>query len=112
MVYVVEYRICGGCDKRKPDVDFYKTIKDICKMCRDEYMREQRQRTKEDEENAAIKRDQVIRKLRKITATQTVDIEKMVSEIKYMEKRMVNMEIRLGDLTPPRKKTGLKIAYK
>ncbi|KFH61780.1 hypothetical protein MVEG_12363 [Podila verticillata NRRL 6337] len=112
MVYVMEYRVCGGCDKRKPVVDFYKTIRDVCKICRDEYTRELRQQTKEEEDAINIKRDRDVRRLKKTTMLQANIIERMENEIKSMEKRMVNLEIGLGDLTPPKKKVGLKIMGK
>lgn len=112
MVYVMEYRVCEGCDKRKPIVDFYKTITDVCRKCRDEYTRELRQQTKEQEEAINIKRDRDIKRLKKTTMLQANIIERMENEFKSMEKRMVNMEIGLGDLTPPKRKVGLKIMNK
>lgn len=111
MVYVMEYRVCEGCDRRKPAVDFYKTIKDVCKMCRDEYTRELRQQTKEEKEAVEMERDRNIKKLRKTTMLQADTIEQMESKLESMRKRMVNMELKLGDLTPE-KKTGLKIKDK
>jgi hypothetical protein len=36
----------------------------------------------------------------------------MENEIRSMERRMLNMEIGLGDLAPPKRKTGLKILGK
>lgn len=109
MVYVMEYRVCEGCDRRKPDVDFYKTIKDVCKMCRDEYTRELRQQTKEEKEAVEMKRDRDIKRLKKTTMLQANTIEYMENELKSMERRMVNMEIGLDGLTPsPKKKPGMK----
>lgn len=106
MVYSVSYKACEGCDRVKPETDFYKTIKKICKVCRDEYMREQRERTKEEEEIADAKRDFDIRKLKKTTIIQRDAIRKMGDTIVSMEERMANMELGLGDVTPfePKKK--------
>lgn len=112
MVYAMKLRVCGGCEEQKPDVDFYKTIKDVCKMCRDEYTKEMRQRTKEEREAVEMKRDRDIKKLKKTTMIQANIIEHMENELKSMERRMVNMEIGLGDLTPPKRKIGLKIMGK
>ena len=112
MVYAVKYRLCESCDKQKPDVDFYKTIKDVCKVCRDEYTRELRQQTKEEREAIDAKRDRDIKKLKKTTIIQAGVIERMESEIRSMERRMVNMEISLGDLAPPKRRIGLKIMGK
>jgi hypothetical protein len=112
MVYAVKYRLCEGCEERKPDVDFYKTIKDVCKMCRDEYTKELRQRTREEKEVIDAKRDRDIKRLKKTTIIQANVIERMENEIRSMERRMLNMEIGLGDLAPPKRKTGLKIMGK
>jgi hypothetical protein len=108
MVYTVEYRTCDGCDENKPQTDFYKTIKKICKMCRDEYMKEQRQQSKEEEEIANMKRDQDIKKLKKTTITQRDTIRKMEGTIAIIEERMTNMEVGLGDITPSKfKRKGM-----
>ena len=112
MVYAVKYRLCESCSERKPDVDFYKTIKDVCKMCRDEYTKELRQRTKEEKEAIDAKRDRDIKRLKKTTGIQASVIERMENEIRSMERRMLNMEIGLGDLAPPKRRIGLKIMRK
>jgi hypothetical protein len=112
MAYAVKYRLCESCDEQKSDVNFYKTIKDVCKMCRDEYTKELRQRTKEEREAIDEKRDRDIKKLKKTTIIQASVIGRMESEIRSMEKRMVSMEIGLGDLAPPKRKFGLKITRK
>ncbi|KAG0094120.1 hypothetical protein BGZ92_007645 [Podila epicladia] len=106
MVYSVSYKACEGCDKVKPETDFYKTIKKICKVCRDEYMREQREQTKEEEEIANAKRDSDIRKLKKTTITQRDAIRKMEDAIAVMQERMTDMELGLGEVIPvePKKK--------
>lgn len=100
MVYTMEYRTCDGCNKVKPQTDFYKTIKKICKMCRDEYMREQREQLREEEEIANMKRDQDIKKLKKTTIAQRDTIRKMEDAIAAIEERMANMEVGFGDITP------------
>ena len=106
MVYSVSYKACEGCDRVKPETDFYKTIKKICKVCRDEYMKEQREQTKEEEEIANAKRDSDIRKLKKTTIIQRDAIRKMEDAIANMGERMANMEVGLGEVTPvePKKK--------
>jgi hypothetical protein len=92
MVHVTEYRICKACDERKPTVDFYKTIKDVCKECRDEYTREERQRLREKEELANIKRDEKIRELSRISKKQNKIIE-------GMEETIADMQEKLGELS-------------
>jgi hypothetical protein len=92
MVHVTEYKICKACDERKPTVDFYKTIKDVCKECRDEYTREERQRLREMEELANRKRDEKIKELSRITRKQTKTIEDM-------EETIADMQEKLGELS-------------
>jgi predicted RNase H-like nuclease (RuvC/YqgF family) len=81
-------------------------------MCRDEYTRELRQQTKEEREAVDMKRDRDIKKLKKTITLQANAIETMESQLQSIQRKMADMEIGLGDLTPPRKKIGFKIGKK
>ena len=97
MVYASK-RTCDSCDKSKPDTEFYKTIKDICKICRDERMREERQRSKE-EESVDRKRTQDFRNLRRAVVEQAETIDDMKIQIGAMRKKMANMREELDELS-------------
>jgi len=99
MVYAMKYRVCNSCGEHKPEVDFYKTIKNMCKMCRDEYVREARHQSKEEEENANKKRDRDIKRLKKMTNDQAEIIDEMETKVRSMERKMSDMKIKLDDLS-------------
>jgi predicted RNase H-like nuclease (RuvC/YqgF family) len=98
MVYA-KHRTCDSCDESKPDTEFYKTIKDVCKICRDERMQEERQRSKEDSDNGIDKHTRDFKNLKRTVGEQTETIGDMKSQIKSMRKNMANMREELDELS-------------
>ena len=99
MVYTATYRVCNNCDRNKLEEDFYKTIKDVCKTCRDEYTREIRQQSKEERNIIDMRRDKDIKKLKKITDTHDETIDDVKSKVKSIEKKLDTMMTKLEDLS-------------
>ena len=99
MVYA-KYRTCDSCGENKPDTEFYKTIKDVCKTCRRQQMREERQQFKEHEhEIIDIKRAQDFKNLKRTVGEQSDIIGDMKAQIKTMRRNMANMREELEELS-------------
>jgi predicted RNase H-like nuclease (RuvC/YqgF family) len=113
MVYAAEYRLCGACDESKLTTEFYKTIPSVCKSCRNEYTKEERQRSREEEEFANKRRDREINKLKKTTLKQTDAIDDMGRAIESMEGEMEAVKEKLDRLSIlENKMKGMSIAGK
>jgi predicted RNase H-like nuclease (RuvC/YqgF family) len=97
MVYA-KYITCNSCGENKQDTEFYKTIKGVCKMCRDQQMREERQRFKEHE-IIDIKRAQNFKNLKRTVAEQSDIIGDMKAQIKTMRRNMADMREELEELS-------------
>lgn len=97
MVYA-KYKTCDSCGENKSDTEFYKTIKGVCKTCRDQQMREERQRFKEHE-IIDKKRAQDFKNLKRTVGEQADTIGDMRAQIKTMRKNMADMREELEELS-------------
>ena len=97
MLYA-KYKTCNFCGENKSDTEFYKTIKDVCKTCRNQQMREERQRFKEHE-IIDKKRDQDFKSLKRTVGEQADTISDMRAQIKTMRKNMANIRDELEELS-------------
>ena len=93
-----KYRTCNSCGHNKSDTEFYKTIKDVCKICRNEQTREERERIREHE-IIDIKRAQDFKSLKRTVVEQADTIGDMKNQIKTMRKTMTTMREELEELS-------------
>jgi len=48
MLYSGSYKLCGECGESKLVTDFYKSIGEMCKICRKQHIKEEKRRSKEE----------------------------------------------------------------